>query len=378
MKKIILTMAVALTALSGFAAPKGNFNLKVDLKNFGDTMIVVIPGAAHKSPKMETVVAKHGKFELDLDIAKPTTLQLVTPGTMRQEETKYTTVVAVPGEKCELKGDLNDRYDINGSTFYQQYHEADLAMEKAHHPLKELQKALTDRMKAGENQETIMKEYHEKAPALQKAYADAIMNFIKTHPDSEASAAIILNLDELSLMEQAVGLLSPAVKNGRMKSFYNDPIEEIKQHRAKEAENAKKQAAGVVAPDFTLKDINGKDLTLSSFHGKYVLLDFWGSWCGWCIKGMPKMKEYYQKYAGKFEIIGVDCNDTDAKWRAAVQKHQLPWLHVYNPRDSKVLGDYGVSGFPTKILVGPDGKIVKTIVGEDPAFYTFLDETFGK
>lgn len=134
----------------------------------------------------------------------------------------------------------------------------------------------------------------------------------------------------------------------------------------------------MVAPDFTLKDINGKDLALSSFRGKYVLLDFWGSWCGWCIKGMPKMKEYYEKYAGKFEILGVDCNDTDAKWKAAVQKNQLPWLHVYNPRNSKVLADYGVTGFPTKVLVGPDGKIVKTVVGEDPAFYTFLDETFGK
>jgi thiol-disulfide isomerase/thioredoxin len=88
------------------------------------------------------------------------------------------------------------------------------------------------------------------------------------------------------------------------------------------------------------------------------------------------MKEYYKKYAGKFEILGVDCNDTEEKWRKAVSNEQLPWLHVYNPRDSKVLSDYGVQGFPTKIIIGPDGKIVKTIVGEDPAFYTFLDELF--
>lgn len=378
MKKIILTMAAAMTALAGLAAPKGNFNLKVDLKNFGDTMIVVIPGASRNDSKKETVVAKNGTFEVELTIDKPTTLQLVTPATMRQEETKYTTVVAVPGEKCELKGDLNDRYDIGGSKFYQEYHEADIVLEKAKQPLVDLQKALMARMKAGESQETIMKEYQEKAPALQKAYSDAVMGFVKSHPDSEASAAIIPNLDEVKLMEQAVALLSPAVKNGRMKAFYNEPIEEIKNQEAREAENAKKQAPGVVAPDFTLKDINGKDLALSSFRGKYVLLDFWGSWCGWCIKGMPKMKEYYEKYAGKFEILGVDCNDTDAKWKAAVQKNQLPWLHVYNPRDSKVLADYGVTGFPTKVLVGPDGKIVKTVVGEDPAFYTFLDETFGK
>ncbi|MDT3386889.1 MAG: TlpA family protein disulfide reductase, partial [Bacteroidota bacterium] len=137
-------------------------------------------------------------------------------------------------------------------------------------------------------------------------------------------------------------------------------------------------AAGLMAPDFTLTDINGKPFALSSLRGKYVVLDFWGSWCSWCIKGIPEMKNYYEKYKGKFEILGVDCNDTDQKWKDAVKKYELPWLHVYNPRDSKVLEDYGIQGFPTKIIVGPDGKIVKTIVGEDPAFYSFLDETFGK
>lgn len=131
------------------------------------------------------------------------------------------------------------------------------------------------------------------------------------------------------------------------------------------------------APDFTLNDLNGKPLTLSSLRGKYVILDFWGSWCGWCIKGIPQMKEYYQKYAGKFEILGIDCNDPEEKWKAAVEKYELPWLHVYNPRgESKVLEQYEIQGFPTKIIVGPDGKIVKTIIGEDPAFYAFLDELF--
>jgi len=145
-----------------------------------------------------------------------------------------------------------------------------------------------------------------------------------------------------------------------------------------EVETAAVEADGVEAPDFTLNDLNGKPLTLSSLRGKYVILDFWGSWCGWCIKGIPQMKEYYQKYAGKFEILGIDCNDPEEKWKAAVEKYELPWLHVYNTRDSKVLEQYKIEGFPTKIIIGPDGKIVKTIIGEDPAFYTLLDQLFGK
>ena len=133
-----------------------------------------------------------------------------------------------------------------------------------------------------------------------------------------------------------------------------------------------------LAPDFTLNDLNGKPLTLSSLRGKYVVLDFWGSWCVWCIKGFPKMKEYYAKYRGKFEILGIDCNDTEEKWKDAVKKHGLPWLHVYCPRESTLLDDYGITGFPTKIIIGPDGKVVKYIVGEDPSFYTLLDELFNK
>ena len=139
------------------------------------------------------------------------------------------------------------------------------------------------------------------------------------------------------------------------------------------------EADGATAPDFTLNDLNGKPLTLSSLRGKYVILDFWGSWCGWCIKGFPRMKEYYQKYAGKFEILGIDCNDPEERWKAAVEKYELPWLHVYTPRSEiKVLQQYEIQGFPTKIIVDPDGKIVKIIEGEDPAFYTFLDQLFGK
>lgn len=131
---------------------------------------------------------------------------------------------------------------------------------------------------------------------------------------------------------------------------------------------------GGEAPDFTLTDITGTDLRLSSLRGKYVILDFWGSWCGWCIKGMPAMKEAYQKYAGKLEILGVDCGDTDEKWKAAVSELQLPWKHVYCPRTSNVPKMYDIQGFPTKVIISPEGKIIKIVIGEDPEFYTILEE----
>ncbi len=134
-----------------------------------------------------------------------------------------------------------------------------------------------------------------------------------------------------------------------------------------------------LAHDFTLTDISGKAFTLSSLRGKVVVIDFWGSWCGWCIKGMPEMKKAYEKYKGKLEIVGVDCGDTDAKWKAAVKDLELPWVHVYNPKGmGDITGTYGIQGFPTKVIVGKDGELLKTVIGEDPEFYTALDEIMAK
>ena len=87
---------------------------------------------------------------------------------------------------------------------------------------------------------------------------------------------------------------------------------------------------------------------------------------------MHKLKEAYKQFAGKIEVIGIDCNETEEAWRAGVAKNELPWVNVYNPRDSKLLEQYMIQGFPTKVIVNPEGKIADITIGEDPTFYTKL------
>lgn len=133
-----------------------------------------------------------------------------------------------------------------------------------------------------------------------------------------------------------------------------------------------------LAPDFELPDLQGNPLKLSSLRGKYVVLDFWGSWCIWCIRGIPSMKQAYTRYKDKMEILGIDCCDTEEKWKAAVKEHDIPWLHVRCSNELlPTLGkQYQIEGFPHKVVIDPDGHIIKMVVGEDPAFYTYLDELF--
>ena len=176
------------------------------------------------------------------------------------------------------------------------------------------------------------------------------------------------------LMTMMVFVMASCTNNGKDSSKAQEKTETAAVEE--QAPAVEEQVASEVAPDFTLNDINGKPLALSSLRGKYVILDFWGSWCVWCIRGIPNMKEYYNKYKGKFEILGIDCNDSEQEWKDAVKKHELPWLHVYNTPDSQLLKTYKIEGFPTKIIIDPDGKIVKTIIGEDPEFYTLLDQLF--
>lgn len=380
MRRILFTVLATAAMLSANAANpvEGVLKVKGMLKNFGDSLLVYVAEPGQRPNVQNTIVLKNGALDFEIKLPKVAEVTLATPEAARGKSQQYVAFVGVPGETIELNAETDNKYTYGGTKFYKEFAEMKNALENSQAELQAYIKSLNERMEKGEKQEDLMKEYQEKAPALQAKASVAYKDFIKAHPDYEANAIIVTSLETLEEMEEAANMMSPAVREGRMKDFYMASINQQKAEKEIREKAAKMQAAGVVAPDFTLNNINGKPFKMSSLKGKYVVLDFWGSWCGWCIKGFPKMKEYYQKYKGKFEILGVDCNDTPEKWKAAVKKHELPWLNVYNPRESKVLSDYAIQGFPTKIIVGPDGKIIKTIVGEDPAFYTLLDELFGK
>ena len=136
---------------------------------------------------------------------------------------------------------------------------------------------------------------------------------------------------------------------------------------------------GSEAPDFTLPDLDGKDVSLSSLRGKWVLLDFWGSWCKWCMIGVPQMKENYEIFKNDCYFVGIDCRDSREAWRACVEKNGMNWIQLYNDEsgDKSVSRLYGVKGYPTKMLVDPEGKIAYICVGEEPEFYNKMGALIG-
>lgn len=379
MKRFLISLAAIITTLipvvTNAANSKEKCTFKGNLKNAPDTLLIF---ANPRSLQNDTVVTRNGSFNFSVNVTEPTIIYAYSPGSLRRQENLGFQVIAVPGESCVLSGDIKGIYNTDGSKFYKEYNAASKALDESSKPFIELAENLEKRMQAGESQEVIRKEYHEKMPAMREERINKLLAFIKANPRSEGSVAIIPQLGDLAKMKEAVALLSKEVREGRMKSIYQTAINQLEEQAQAESMAAAKQAAGTIAPDFTLNDPTGKPLSLSSLRGKYVVLDFWGTWCGWCIRGIPKMKEYYSKYKNQFEILSIDCNESKEKWLAGLKKYEMPWLHVYNPDNTSVRDDYAIQGYPTKIIVGPDGKIVKTVVGEDPSFYQFLDDTFGE
>jgi thiol-disulfide isomerase/thioredoxin len=211
--------------------------------------------------------------------------------------------------------------------------------------------------------------------AIDKQYETTIKSYVEQNPDSDGAVFAVMEFKDQELIDYA-DKLGDKAKESMIYPLLMRYVEVTKM--TMDAKNRQcTMVYNVEAPNFTLPGLDGKDVSLSDFRGKWVILDFWGSWCGWCIKGMPRMKEAYEQYKDKLEIVGVDCNDSDEAWRAAVAKYKLPWVHVYNNQDS-IYQAYGVQGFPTKVIIDPEGKIYKIVVGEDPKFYDILAELMAK
>jgi peroxiredoxin len=240
-------------------------------------------------------------------------------------------------------------------------------------------KALAAEAKAAPADKQQSAEYQNNVQAklkdLQKEQEGTLKAFIKSNPGSYLSLLALSSLGGPSAdpaeIEPLFVALSPELQSSEAGYALKTSIAELKN-----------TAIGAMAPDFTQNDANGTPINLSSFRGKYVLIDFWASWCGPCRQENPNVVKAYNKYkTQKFTILGVSLDRADGKadWMAAVKNDGLTWTQV---SDLKYWGNeaaalYFVRSIPQNYLIGPDGKIVaKNLRGQD--LENKLAEIFGK
>lgn len=125
--------------------------------------------------------------------------------------------------------------------------------------------------------------------------------------------------------------------------------------------NYSKSKIGEHAPEFLLIDMSQQDCELSSLKGKYILLDFWASWCAPCIEDFPKLKDISLNFGNGLEVIGISIDENTEKWRNAIQKYDLSlWkqLSLKENQNFELQNLYFVNAIPTKVLIDPDGIII--------------------
>lgn len=224
-----------------------------------------------------------------------------------------------------------------------------------------------------ENEDSVLsitKEIAELNKESESKQVEFVTSFPGSHFSNELMEAnsFIINPD---VLEPMLNALDPKLQKPEV-------LEDIRRRLA----IAKKTWIGKPALDFTQADPNGKPVSLKSFRGKYVMIDFWASWCGWCRIEHPTLIKAYNKYKDKgFALLSVSLDDEKGKekWLAAIKKDGLPWQQVCDlkGRDNEVAKLYGIKGIPQSVLVGPDGVIVaKNLRGDD--LLAKLNELFGE
>ncbi len=375
-----LVAFAALASACGEKIPANELRLEAQLECPYDSVDVMTVPYGSTAYEMKREALQDGRLVMTLPLEEPVSVTLRMPGDYFHMGINFP---GVPGEKVVVNGSFED-YAIGGTRFYKEYAEvSDLtkpAMVKLGQMREDIENLFAELIKDREKNADRIKEENERYKAEYEAvYRDLkqrAYDYVSAHPDKDASVGLLQLIGE-DQIEHVVASLDPKVANGKMRPVIDALRKQAENERIRQ-EAVESIKEGVEAPDFTLPDIEGKSFTLSSMRGKWVILDFWGSWCGWCIKGIPDMKKYYEKYAGKFEIVGIDCRDTKEKWKGAVEKYELPWLHVYNADADGTPDKYAVQGYPTKIIIDPDGNINKIIVGESEEFYKYLDTLFGE
>ena len=136
--------------------------------------------------------------------------------------------------------------------------------------------------------------------------------------------------------------------------------------RRKQARQFSAKILGNPAPDFQFETIDGKQNRLSDFHGKYVLLDFWGTWCGPCVADIPRLRRVHERFKDRpFEMISISSDKLyrskdEAAFKAFVTQKQMNWLQVLDNPGQNIIDLYKIAGFPTLYLIDTNGIVIKT------------------
>ncbi len=363
MKLFQLSFVAALLAACSPKLSENQYSLEGTIDGRDGQEIYLVYGDANDGMTIDTAVVTKGKFEFGGMLEKPIRMATLCMGNLQNWENPDRLTLYIEPKRMTVAIDA-EGFQAARVTGSHTQAEADTLQQQQGKLLEQLM-AINKQITAAKGDERAALEAQ--AFPLRNRCKEIEMEFIKTHPDSFlAPIKLIYHTGDMTYEE--------------IKAVYDRFSDRVKRYgdvKAIEEELAalERVQPGKPAPEIRKEDVNGNVIALSDLKGKYVLLDFWASWCAPCRKSFPHVKALYEKYHAKgFEVFCVADNDSNEDaWRKAIEddgvgmfSHVLRGLRSYRDENGKhhfdktndVSERYAIHYLPTKYLIDPQGNIV--------------------
>ena len=378
-KSLILTFALG-AGVASLAVAQDSFTLRGEIGGMEGKKIYLMYNAGEGKNVTDSAVVQDGNFVFKGTVDKVSNAFMAKTTDLRQaNEEGFASLWLEPAEMAFAcpTGDLK-AFTLTGSRTQNEQAELDRLKAPASEALRPLMEAYYAAQDKGEREalKAKMQPYQDETARLNNEFA-------ASHPDSYLSAQMLVFASatmDYPAARAAYDALTPRVKASPMAK---EALAEIEKLRA--------GSPGSPAHVFTATDINGKPFSLADLRGKYVLLDFWASWCGPCRASNPHLKAVFAKYKDKgFDVVCVADDDSDLDaWHKAVEKdgiqefhhvlRGLKWVDGAPEHSTDISEHYGIHFLPTKILIDKEGMIIGRFgEGDEEKMDNQLKEIFGE
>lgn len=269
------------------------------------------------------------------------------------------------GDVIKIKANVEDQivaYSSEGNALSKQLAEASGGMKEVYHARLKFESEFNSKIQSKwtdvENEA-----YWKNREENNKAYTEKNIEFISNHLNYDYSARLLLEIED----KQKVSMLYRQLDKSIQESYYGQQVGNMI------------AGWGIITPglqfpdNLKLKTLQGETINLKDYKGKFILLDFWGSWCMPCLAEVPELKKLVEEHKEKLVLVGLICGDSKEKATQALEKYDMDWLQLYS--DTNYFPQqFGVRVYPTKVLIDDKGIVVKEYTGSSEANFAYIRE----